>query len=446
MHRPVRSPALPLPTDAPLPWLGGLSAKDFMRRHWQKKPLFVPGAFPGFSSDPHQHLPIQVQELLDLARSEGDAEDIELPVRFYSKGRLHQGLPPTFTLGGRMASYSLLVQQTNAVSLAADLFLDHFRFLPEARLDDLMVSLANKGGGIGAHVDSYDVFLIQGEGERLWETSKMFDRSLAPGHELKVLNHFEAEWQAVCKPGDLLYLPPGIAHRGTALTHGCTTLSVGFRTASPQQLLEEAMHAKAAALAEDAEARTGLAEAAWADPGLQATTLAGEVPSTMAMALLRQIRSRLPSADDILRGIAIGLSAPHPDVFAPSFEPPRDWRQCLRSPKPKHHLRLAPGVRFLQAGDHWVIQGEALADVIGCAPSALAPLAPLWQALAGRHTLPTTALAALLGQDNALSSAKNAEILEACLGPLFAQGWLLLLKQPTPTISKDSLHFRYAQA
>lgn len=443
MHRPIQSPTLPLPLDAPLPWLGGLSARAFMRDHWQKKPLFVPGAFPGFATAPQNHLPMSVSELLDLAQGSGDAEDIELPVRWISEGRMRSGplrRPPP--QGPRAKPFSLLVQQTNAASLAADLFLDHFRFIPEARLDDLMVSLANAGGGIGAHVDSYDVFLIQGEGERLWETAATFDRSLAPSQDLRVLANFVPEWQAHCKPGDLLYLPPGIAHRGTATTDGCTTLSVGFRTASPQHLLEEAMMAKAESMADMAEATTGLGESAWRDPDLLPSDSAGEVPSSMQESLVAQIRARMPTTEELLRGIALGLSSPHPDVHAPPFEPPRDWRQCLRSPKPRHHLRLAPGVRMLHASGTWVIHGQPLAEVLGCSEDEARRASPIWSVLAGRQPLSTEELRRRM--DGAAGLQGSA--IESWLGALLAQGLVLLLKQELPKYSVDSLHSRHAQA
>jgi 50S ribosomal protein L16 3-hydroxylase len=164
-------PSLPLPLEQPLQWLGGLTAKQFMKHHWQKKPLFVKGAFAKAFD---QRLPIDQSVFFQEALSDA------LPVRLVSaESVVTQGpLTKRQIPGAKRSGWTILIQQFNAQHQSADDFLNHFRFLPEARLDDLMVSYASDQGGIGAHVDSYDVFLIQAQGKRLWELAKDYPEDL----------------------------------------------------------------------------------------------------------------------------------------------------------------------------------------------------------------------------------------------------------------------------
>lgn len=213
---------------------GGLTAEEFMRRYWHKKPLLVRGALPDLKPplSPEELAGLSLEDdvvsrLVQHRGSEGDWE-----VRY---GPFE---PEDFeTLPER--EWSLLVQEVDRWSLPAARVLEHFRFIPNWRIDDLMVSYAAPGGGVGAHVDNYDVFLIQVLGRREWQISDepVQEEVLVPDVDLRVLADFSPDhtWELV--PGDMLYLPPRYAHNGTALD-ACMTLSVGFRAPSHVDIVD----------------------------------------------------------------------------------------------------------------------------------------------------------------------------------------------------------------
>ena len=215
-------PALASAPDTPTPLLGGLTPQQFMRRYWQKKPLLIRQAIPGFA--PLLGRP----ELFALAQS--PQVESRLIVRQGDDWSLAQGpferrqLPPL-----KQPAWTLLVQGVDLHHDAVHQLLQRFRFVPDARLDDLMISWASEGGGVGPHFDSYDVFLLQASGRRRWRIGRQQDLSLQPDKPLKILQHFEPEQEWVLEPGDMLYLPPQWAHDGVALDAGCMTYSVGFR-------------------------------------------------------------------------------------------------------------------------------------------------------------------------------------------------------------------------
>ncbi len=224
---PARSPnvpsspfAVPLP-DEPATLLGNLTPAQFMRRYWQKKPLLIRQAIPGIQP------PLSRDELFELADSE-DAES-RLITHFRKSWAMEHGpFAPDELPSVKKRDWTLLVQGVNLHDDRARALLDRFRFIPDARLDDLMISYATDGGGVGAHFDSYDVFLLQVHGKRRWRFGAQRDLSLKEGLPLKVLQHFEADEEWVLEPGDMLYLPPHIAHDGVAEGE-CMTASIGFR-------------------------------------------------------------------------------------------------------------------------------------------------------------------------------------------------------------------------
>ena len=207
--------------ELPVAWLGGLSPQAFMRHHWQKKPLLIRQALPGDASV------LSRSELFTLAASE--AVESRLVVRNERGWALRHGpfrrssLPPL-----RQPNWTLLVQGLDLHLAAARLLLDRFRFVPDARLDDVMVSYATDGGGVGPHVDSYDVFLLQTHGRRRWRVGKVGDAALVPDVPLKLLSSFAPQFEWLLEPGDMLYLPPGWGHDGVA-EGDCMTCSIGFR-------------------------------------------------------------------------------------------------------------------------------------------------------------------------------------------------------------------------
>jgi 50S ribosomal protein L16 3-hydroxylase len=292
-------------SNSPLAWLGGLTPKQFMHRHWQKKPLLVRGAFPHWQSKERADRPIDQEDVFKLTERD------ELSVRFVDNsysvrhGPFRRRQLPSLKKPG----WTILVQQTNTLWPQAEAFLDHFRFVPNCRLDDLMVSLASDQGGIGAHVDSYDVFLIQAFGHRRWEIAETFCPELRPDLDLKILKTFKPEASYDMQPGDLLYLPPGVAHRGIALGTGCMTYSVGFRAPNRLEIADASFMAH---LSE-------LADSPWQDPWLESTDSPSRLPNRLLKNMTDQVMACLPTREHIENQVIAGLSEPAPMVY---FTPP----------------------------------------------------------------------------------------------------------------------------
>lgn len=218
--------------DTPLQLLGGLTAREFMRDYWQKKPLLVRQAIPDFES------PISPDELAGLALE----EEIE------SRLVIEHGAHPWELRRGPFAEdafaelperdWTLLVQAVDQFVPEVAEMLEAFKFLPKWRIDDVMVSFAVPGGGVGPHYDNYDVFLLQGYGKRRWQVGQMCDSDspMLQHADLKILAEFVKTEEWVLEPGDMLYLPPCLAHCGTA-EDDCMTYSVGFRAPSAAEVL-----------------------------------------------------------------------------------------------------------------------------------------------------------------------------------------------------------------
>ncbi|MNF62641.1 50S ribosomal protein L16 arginine hydroxylase [compost metagenome] len=218
--------------DTPLQLLGGLTARDFLRDYWQQKPLLIRQAIPGFES------PISPDELAGLSLE----EEVE------SRLVLEHGERPWELRRGPFAEdayqslperdWTLLVQAVDQFVPDVAELLEQFRFLPSWRIDDVMVSFATPGGGVGPHFDNYDVFLLQGHGRRRWKIGQMCDgdSALLPHADLRILADFQQTDEWVLEPGDMLYLPPRLAHFGIA-EDDCMTYSVGFRAPSAAEVL-----------------------------------------------------------------------------------------------------------------------------------------------------------------------------------------------------------------
>ncbi len=193
----------------------------FLAQYWQRKPLLIRNAIPGFCA------PLPADELAGLALE----EEIESRIIEYCAGhwRLHHG---PFSTGDfqRDNPWTLLVQAVDHYIPAVAALRRLVNFLPQWRMDDIMVSYAVDGGSVGPHYDNYDVFLLQGEGERHWQLGQFCDAQspLLPHDELRILRDFNCSQEYVLGPGDILYVPPGLAHWGVARGE-CTTFSIGFR-------------------------------------------------------------------------------------------------------------------------------------------------------------------------------------------------------------------------
>lgn len=240
--------------DQPLTLLGGLTPAQFMKTYWQKKPLLIRQAIPDFKS------PVSVAALKKMSKQ--DEVESRLIQREKDQWQMDCGpfsrLPKAST-----PDWTLLVQSVDIHDDAACALMNQFRFVPDARLDDLMISLATAGGGVGPHFDSYDVFLLQAHGRRRWQISQQRDLSLVDGLPLKILSDFAPEQEFILEPGDMLYLPPQAAHDGVALDE-CMTISIGFRAPDEAALARGMLEAAA----DQIVARAGLASGPYGEPPL----------------------------------------------------------------------------------------------------------------------------------------------------------------------------------
>ncbi len=342
--------------------LGGLSVRQFLRRHWQKKPLLVRGALPGFSGV------IGRRALFALAaRPDADARLVE---RRGDRWLLTEGpIAPARLARAGDRDWTLLVHAVDHHTPAAERLLRRFLFIPYARLDDVMVSYAVAGGGVGPHWDSYDVFLVQGRGRRLWRLARPRAFRLAQGTPLRQIADFRAEEEFLLEPGDLLYLPPRWGHNGIAL-EPCFTCSIGMRAPQGTEL--------AAAFLDYLHER-GLPAADYRDPDLRPCAHPAHIERRLlvhARRLLAKIRWSGADVRDFL-GRYLTLPRPHA-VFA------------LRRRAPAARLEdcevvLDPRSRMLYHGRQVFLNGEAL--TVG--PRQRAALA----ALADRRRAPGRRLA-----------------------------------------------------
>jgi 50S ribosomal protein L16 3-hydroxylase len=219
-------------SDTPLQILGGISAREFLRDYWQKKPLLVRQAIPGFESpvSPDEMAGLSLEEEVEsrLVIEHGDTP-WELRRGPFSEDT-YQNLPER--------DWTLLVQAVDQLVPEVAELIEHFRFLPNWRIDDVMVSFAAPGGGVGPHFDNYDVFLLQAHGQRRWRVGQMCDSESAmlKHADLRILADFQGTDEWVLEPGDMLYLPPRLAHFGTA-EDACMTYSLGFRAPSAAEVL-----------------------------------------------------------------------------------------------------------------------------------------------------------------------------------------------------------------
>ncbi|MCG3144413.1 MAG: 50S ribosomal protein L16 3-hydroxylase [Gammaproteobacteria bacterium] len=279
---PAAAPDAPRPPRArsprPASLLGGLRIDAFLRRHWQKKPLLVRRAMPGLRPL------LTAEELAGLACEEDVSSRLVI-----EKG----GTRPWQVIHGPLSAsdfrrlprshWTLLVTDVDKIVRAAGDLLEHFDFIPGWRVDDLMVSYAADRGSVGPHVDSYDVFLLQAGGRRRW---KLSDRrhgaeDFVPGLDLRILGDFHASQEWLLEPGDMLYLPPGVAHYGIA-EGSCMTYSVGFRAPSQRDLVSA--YADYVATTLDPETR-------YVDPDLRLQSASGEIGAGARRRFRRMVRA-----------------------------------------------------------------------------------------------------------------------------------------------------------
>lgn len=210
--------------------LGEIGHDEFLRGYWQKEPLLIRGAFPGFvpELDADDIAGLACEELAESRLITGSFPENDWTLRHGPfTERTLRSLPGS--------DWTLLVQDVEKHYPPLRALVEEFRFLPRWRIDDLMVSVAAPGGSVGPHSDQYDVFLLQASGRRTWQIAREYDPGLQAGTELNVLASFQAEREWTLEPGDMLYLPPGVAHHGVAIDAGMTW-SIGMRAPSSADL------------------------------------------------------------------------------------------------------------------------------------------------------------------------------------------------------------------
>ena len=319
--------------------LAGLSPRDFLQRHWQKRPLLARGALPSAAGL------LTREDLFRLATR--DDVQARLVTRFRQRWQVAHG-PFTRRELGRLPArnWTLLVQGVNHVLPQADALLHKFSFLPYARLDDVMVSYAPPGGGVGAHFDSYDVFLLQIHGTRRWRVSTQGDLALIENAPLRLLRRFRAEREWRLAPGDMLYLPPRCAHDGVALDH-CLTASIGFRAPGAQELGARFLEFLADHLALD-----GI----YSDPGLRPTPHPARIGDQLLMKSHRTLDRIQWSRQTVLEFLGCHLTEPKAHVFFSRPARPLDGDTFSRRIAVRG-ARLDPKTMMLHRGRRIFING-----------------------------------------------------------------------------------------
>lgn len=338
--------------------LGGLKPAEFIKQYWHKKPLLVRSALP------------QIQPLLSrsalFALAQNDEVESRLIRRFASSGAnnvknnfeldrwqvKHGPISRSAIPSLKTPDWTLLVQGLDLHCDAAHELLKRFRFIPDARLDDLMLSYASPGGGVGPHTDSYDVFLIQVQGCRRWRIASPGAHQWLPDVPLKILANFKPEQEWLLQPGDMLYLPPGWAHDGVAVEGDCMTASVGFRSPSYAELTAAVLQRMAERLLDE-----NVQQAYWnklyQDPQQPATAHPAELPSRLLNAASQRIQKILTQEEALTRALGEWLTEPKPHVwFEGDAGQTAIWNQGLS-------VVLDRQTRMMYAQDWLFINGEA---------------------------------------------------------------------------------------
>jgi 50S ribosomal protein L16 3-hydroxylase len=321
--------------ERPLALLGGLSPSHFMQRYWQKRPLLVRGAVPA------------MRPLLSRAGLFGLAAQDEVESRLViQQGRQWQlrrgpfprrALPPL-----AQPRWTLLVQGVDLHDAGAHALQQQFRFVPDARLDDLMISYATDGGGVGPHYDSYDVFLLQAQGRRRWRIGPVRNPALRQDVPVKLLERFEPEAEYVLEPGDMLYLPPRYAHDGIAEGE-CQTYSIGFRVPTRGELAQDLLQRLGD------EAGEALGDAMYRDAGHPATANPGAIPPALQQFARDAVAAMLAESHALERALGESLTEPKNNV----------WFEAGRAPARLRAVVLDRRSRMMHDARHIFLNGDS---------------------------------------------------------------------------------------
>ena len=321
--------------------LGDITPAQFLRDYWHKKPLLIRNAIPGFKPL------LKLDALAELAAK----NHVESRLITNVDGQWDMQHGPIEALPPRdQREWTMLVQGVNLYHAGADALLRQFRFIPDARLDDLMISYATDGGGVGPHFDSYDVFLLQAHGKRRWRIGPQKDLSLVEGLPLKILKNFKPQEEFVLEPGDMLYLPPHYAHDGVAIGE-CMTYSVGFRSPSYQELGEAFLQFMADSI--DLPGRYG-------DPQLEPAKNPAEIPRDMLSSIADELNKVRFTEDDVTIFLGEHLSEPKHNVFFKGPAKPLTVGRFAEAVA-KRGVALSLKTQMLYRGKHVFINGESFA-------------------------------------------------------------------------------------
>lgn len=304
----------------------------FLRDHWQKKPLLIRNPWQSWRN------PLSPDELAGLA-CEDHVESRLITQSSDDWNAEHGPLPETRFGELGKSPWTLLVQAVDHHVPDVAALIEPFRFIPNWRIDDVMVSYASDGGGVGPHFDHYDVFLIQGLGQRSWQIGGMCDDQTARrSHEdLLLLANFEAAEEWILEPGDMLYIPPGIAHNGVAVGKDCMTYSIGFRSPSRKELIGNWCEDLLPTLSDDDR---------YCDPDLSIQKNPGEISASAVDRLHAMLIEKLSDRRDFAKWFGEYSSTPR--------YPETDWRpeeligkgQLLALLNADHPLLRNPASRF----------------------------------------------------------------------------------------------------
>jgi 50S ribosomal protein L16 3-hydroxylase len=319
--------------------LGDITPAQFLAEYWHKKPLLIRQAIPGMKPL------LSLEQLAELATK--DYVESRLITNVDGQWDMQQGplpaLPPR-----SQREWTMLVQGANLYDAGADALLRQFRFVPDARLDDLMISFATDGGGVGPHFDSYDVFLLQASGKRRWRIGAQKDLSLVEGMPLKILAKFKPTEEFVLEAGDMLYLPPHYAHDGVA-EGDCMTYSIGFRAPAYQELGEAFLQFMCDSI--DLPGR-------YADPGLEAAKHPAEIPRHLLETVADEMNKVRFTADDVTIFLGEYLSEPKHNVFFTAPASPLAMGKFAQAAA-KRGVALSRKTQMLYRGKNVFINGES---------------------------------------------------------------------------------------
>lgn len=367
----------------PLVLLNNLTPAQFLAEYWQKKPLFIKNAIPNFKGL------LSPNDLAGLAcEDDVQARIIQQQKDQKNKDKWSVKSSPfdeAVFVKLPAKNWTLLVQSVNHYLVDAADLLAQFNFIPHARLDDLMVSYAPAGGGVGAHVDSYDVFLLQGTGKRRWKISAQTDLSLVEGAPLKILKNFVSEQEWLLETGDMLYLPPQIAHWGISESDDCMTYSIGFRAPKTQELQHEFLNY----LQDDISADALYAERLYADADLKLQNHPAEISADMINKVSEILQKITWGNDKVADFLGKYLTEPKLGVV---FEPNRKISKTefiKRLSQKTLYLSLKSQLLFTQ--NNFYLNGEKLA--------VSTEIVAIMQEFADKKFLEITALKANIHED-----------------------------------------------